>query len=153
MVHPVLIFFSLIRLLTQAKSLDKSTIAGNVFVVEILQQLAATTYELGERTSGSKVLVVLLQVLGEVLDAEGEQGYLALARTCVGSRLAILAENLLLLSFVEIHNLMIVIKELIAHNIFPTLHLLITAGLHVVRCSGLSEKRLQSYCFLARYEK
>ena len=92
------------RLLTQAEGLDQRTIAVDVFVVEILQQLAATAYELGQRAGRGKVLVVLLEVLGEVLDAIGEQRYLALARACVGGRLAILGEDLLLLCFVEIHN-------------------------------------------------
>ena len=86
------------RLLTQTESLNQCTIAIDVLVVEILQELAATTYHHGQRTSGAKVLVVLLQVLGEVLNTIGEQGYLTLDRTRVLGVLAILGENLSLLS-------------------------------------------------------
>ena len=91
-------------LLTQTESLNNGAVAINVVYIEILQELAATTYQLGERTSSNKVLVVLLQVLGEVLDTIGEQGNLALSRTRVGRALTILAKNLLLLCGVEIHS-------------------------------------------------
>ena len=87
-------------LLTQAERLDDSTVAVDVDVVEMLQQLAATAYHHGQRAGGVEVLVILLQVLRQVLDAIGEQGNLSLGRTSVGSRLAILAENLNLLFFV-----------------------------------------------------
>ena len=60
-------------------------------------QVALFTYRI-QRTSGTEVLVVLLQVLGEVLNTIGEQCYLALNRTGVLSVLAILAEDLSLLS-------------------------------------------------------
>ncbi len=66
------------RLLTQTEGLDECTIAVDVLVVEILQELAATTYHHGQRAGGTEVLVVLLQVLGEVLNTIGEQCYLAL---------------------------------------------------------------------------
>lgn len=48
------------RLLTQAESLDECAVAVDVLAVEILQQFAATAYHLGQGTSGSEVLVVLL---------------------------------------------------------------------------------------------
>ena len=86
------------RLLTQTKSLDKCTVTIDVLVVEILQELTTATYHLGQCTSGAEVLVVLLQVLGEVLNTIGEQGYLTLNRTGVLSVLAVLAEDLSLLS-------------------------------------------------------
>ena len=85
-------------LLTEAESLDKCTIAIDVLVVEILQELAATTYHLGQGTSGTEVFVVLLQVLGEVLNTIGEEGNLALNGTGVLGVLAVLAEDLSLLS-------------------------------------------------------
>ena len=66
-------------LLAQSEGLDDGTIAGDVVLIEILQHLAAATDELGQRASRSEVLVVLLQVLGEVLDAIGEESNLALS--------------------------------------------------------------------------
>ena len=98
--HILLTFLTACRLLTQTEGLDEFTIASDVLVVEILQELTTTTYHLGQCTSGTEVLVVLLQVLGEVLNTIGEQGYLALNRTCVLSVFAILAENLSLLSLI-----------------------------------------------------
>ena len=87
-------------LLAQAESLHNGTIAVNVLVVEILQHLAATTHELGQRAGCTIVLVVLLQVLSQVLDAVAEQCNLALGRTCIGDRLAVLLEDLFFLGFV-----------------------------------------------------
>ena len=63
------------RLLTQAESLDECAVAVDV-------------------------LVVLLQVLGQVLNTIGEQCYLALNRASVFGVLAILAENLNLLCLI-----------------------------------------------------
>ena len=97
--HPLLVLSSY-RLLTQAESLDEFTITIDVLVVEILQEFTTATYQLGQRTSGSEVLVVLLQVLGEVLNAIGEQGYLTLNRAGVFGVLAELAENLSLLCLI-----------------------------------------------------
>ena len=88
------------RLLTQAESLDEFTITIDVLVVKILKELTTATYQLGQRTSGTEVLVVLLQVLGEVLNAISEQGYLALNRTGILGVLAVLAENLSLLCLI-----------------------------------------------------
>ena len=84
-------------LFAQSESFHNGAIAVDVGVIKILQHLAATAYKLGKRAGGAKVLVVLLQVLREVLDAESEQSNLALCGTGVCSRLAILRENLLLL--------------------------------------------------------
>jgi len=71
-------------LLTETESLDDGTIAIDVAVVEVVKECTALTYELCQRASCTEVLVVLLQVLGEVLDAESEKCNLALCRTCVG---------------------------------------------------------------------
>ena len=70
---------SVVGSLAQAECLHDGTVAVDVVLIEVFQHLAATAYELGQRASGSEVLVVLLQVLGEVLDAVGEQRDLALS--------------------------------------------------------------------------
>ena len=98
--HPLLVLISSYRLLTQAESLDEFTITIDVLVVKILKELTTATYQLGQRTSSTEVLVVLLQVLGEVLNAISEQGYLALNRTGILGVLAVLAENLSLLCLI-----------------------------------------------------
>ena len=93
-------FNSSYRLLTQAESLDEFTITIDVLVVKILKELTTATYQLGQRTSSTEVLVVLLQVLSEVLNAISEQGNLALNRTGILGVLAVLAENLSLLCLI-----------------------------------------------------
>ena len=92
-------------LLTQTQSLHNSTITIDIVGVEILQELTTATYQLCQRTSSNIVLVVLLQVLGEVLDTIREQCNLALSATSVSGALAKLGEDLSLLVVVEIHNL------------------------------------------------
>lgn len=86
-------------LLTKTKSLNYSTIAIDVAIVEILKELAALTYKHSQRACSSVILVILLQVLCEVLDTECEQCNLALSRTCIGciASCAELAEDLSLL--------------------------------------------------------
>ena len=66
------------QLLTQTEGLNQRTIARDVGVVKVLQHLAATADELRQRAGSAIVLVVLLQVLRQVLDAIGEQSNLAL---------------------------------------------------------------------------
>ena len=90
------------RLLTKTESLDDGTVAIDIAVVQVVEQSATLADELGKRTGSDEVLVVLLHVLREVLDAVGEEGNLALCGTCILSLLVVtvLCENLLLLSLV-----------------------------------------------------
>lgn len=84
-------------LLTQTQGLNDSTVACNVALLQVVQEGTTLTYQAGQSALGAVVLAVLLHVLGEVLDAEGEQCDLALSATCVGSTLAIGGEELGLL--------------------------------------------------------
>lgn len=74
----------------------------DVALVEIVEQSATLTDQLGQRARGDEVLVVLLHMLREVLDAVGEEGNLALSGTRVLCFLVVteLGKDLLLLSFV-----------------------------------------------------
>lgn len=65
-------------LLTQTESLDDGTVAVDVAVVEVIKECAALAYELCEAACCLEILVITLQVLREVLDAEGEKSNLAL---------------------------------------------------------------------------
>ena len=87
-------------LLTKTEGLDNSTITIDVVIVEVLQQLAALTYEHGQRTGCVVILVILLQVLCQMRDAIAEESDLSLSRTSVLCVLAILAEDFLFLCFV-----------------------------------------------------
>ena len=53
-------------LLAEAEGLDDSTIASDVAVVQIVEQCAALSYQLCQRTCGSIIFTVLLQVLRQM---------------------------------------------------------------------------------------
>ena len=88
---------------TQAKFLDNRTVARDVLVCEVVQQLSTLSDQVDQCALGVEIFAVLLQVLGEMSDAEGEHCNLALRRTGVGSTFSVLGEEFLLLFCVEIH--------------------------------------------------
>ena len=88
------------RLLAEAEGLDDGTIAVDVLVIEVLQQLTTLTYEHRQRTCCVVILVILLQVLCQVRDAIAEECNLCLCGTGIFSTFAILTEDFLFLGFV-----------------------------------------------------
>lgn len=54
------------RLSAKAKSLDDSTIAIDVAVVQIIEQRTALTYQLCQRTCGSIIFTVLLKMFRQM---------------------------------------------------------------------------------------
>ena len=82
------------KLLTDTKLFDDSAVALDVFRLEVIQHAAAFTNEGSQRALCTEVLAIVLEVLGQVVDTEGEQGYLALSRTGVLGIFAILGEEL-----------------------------------------------------------
>ena len=89
---------------------DDSTVAVDVLAYQIVEERTALAYKHLEGACGSIVLVVLLKVLGEVLDAHGEKCDLAFGATGVVLALAIFFEDGLLLFCRKMHNLMRVLK-------------------------------------------
>ena len=67
-------FFSEIfrKLLTDAELFDDSTIALDVFCLQVIQHTTALTYQSGQCALRTEVLAVLLQVLRQVVDTESE---------------------------------------------------------------------------------
>ena len=53
-----------VLLLTQTQSLHDSTVAGDVALLQVVEECAALTYETGQSALGAVVLAVLLHVLG-----------------------------------------------------------------------------------------
>ena len=82
------------KLLTNTEFFDDCTVALDVFSLQVIQHAATLTYEGSQSTLSTEVLTVSLQVLGEVVDTEGEQSDLALCRTGVLSVVAVLSEQL-----------------------------------------------------------
>lgn len=71
------------RLSTETKCLHNVTVAVDVTLLEVVKESTTLTNELCKRTSCLEILVVSLEVLCKMLDAEREKSNLALCRTCV----------------------------------------------------------------------
>ena len=71
------------NLLTDAQLGNDSTVTLDVLSHQIVQHLAALTDHLQQATTGVVVLLVDLQVLGQLVDASGQNGDLNLGRTGV----------------------------------------------------------------------
>lgn len=89
------------RLLAEVERLDDGAVALDVHLLEVLQQLAALTYQTQQCALRAEVVLVVLEVLSKVADTVRKQGDLALGRTRVLVRLAVLTEKLLLFSAVK----------------------------------------------------
>lgn len=83
-------------LLTEVERLDNRAVTLDVNLLQVLQQLAALTYEAQQRTLRTEVVPVVFEVLSKVADTVREQGYLALRRTGILVGLAVLTEKFLL---------------------------------------------------------
>ena len=83
-------------LLTKVQSLNDSTVTLDINLLQVLEQLTTLTDHLQHSTLSAEVVTVVLEVLCKVADTVREQRDLALWRTCIGVRLAVLTEKLLL---------------------------------------------------------
>ena len=84
-----------IRLPTQAQALDQRLVALGIGLLEVGQQAATLVHHLEQSATRMMILVVVGEMLGQVLDARGQQGDLyfrragiVLATTVVGDDLA-----------------------------------------------------------------
>lgn len=71
------------KLLTDAATFDDRTVALDVVLEEVVEELSSLTDHLLHTSAGVVVLGVLLKVLGELADSLGEDGDLYLGRTGV----------------------------------------------------------------------
>lgn len=71
------------ELSTQTKLLDQRTVTVDIGALEVIEQAAAGTDHHLHTTTGVVIMLVLLQVLGQIGDALGEQGNLDLRGTSV----------------------------------------------------------------------
>src|SRR5947209_6563299 len=88
-------------LAAQPQPLDERAVALHVFVFQVAEQPTTTTDELEKATLGVEVVLVGLHVLGEVVDAAGQQCDLDLGRSGVTGAGAVLVDDLLLDGGVE----------------------------------------------------
>ena len=80
----------------EVERLDDGAVALDVDLLQVLQQRAALADQTQQRTLRAEVVLVAFEVFCKVADTVRKQCDLALRRTCVGVRLAVLAEKLLL---------------------------------------------------------
>ena len=72
------------ELLTDTQLLDGSSVSLDVLALEVSEEVSSLTYHLQQASSGVMILLVNLQMLGEVIDPLGEDSDLNLGRTGVG---------------------------------------------------------------------
>src|SRR6185437_6162661 len=82
------------RSATQAETADQRLIALGVLALEITEQATASVDHLQETTTRMMVFLVRLEMLGQLLDARGQQRNLHLRRTGVGRRAAVILDDL-----------------------------------------------------------
>src|SRR5690348_2416417 len=82
------------RSATQAETADQRLVALGVLALQVAEQAAAMVDHLQEATTRVVVLLVRLEVVGQLLDARGQQRDLHLRRTCVGRRAAVILDDL-----------------------------------------------------------
>ena len=90
-------------LLTDAEFLDQCTILLDIFRLQVVEQAATFTNEVGQCALGAEVLAVELEVLCEVFDTEGELCDLTFGRTGVLCALAELGKELCFFLRCQIH--------------------------------------------------
>src|SRR5919107_3328989 len=80
----------------QAEPLDDRAVAVDVFLLHVVQKAATLTHQEQQPTTAVMVVLVLLQVLGQVSDPVLEQGDLDLGRAGVALAGAVLGDDLFL---------------------------------------------------------
>src|SRR6478735_7291704 len=85
------------RLSAQAEPLDERTVTLDVDGLQVPQQPATTADQAHQAAAGVVVVLVLLEVLGQIRDPLGQHRHLRLGRTGVALVQAVLGENFLLL--------------------------------------------------------
>src|SRR6185437_30558 len=68
---------------TQAEALDQGLVARKIAILQIAEQALALVDQLQQATAGMVILLVVLEVTGEMVDAGGQQGHLDFGRTGV----------------------------------------------------------------------
>ena len=90
-------------LLSDAELSDDSSVTLDVLLLQVSEHVAALTNHLQQATTGMVVVLVLLQMLGELLDALGQDCDLYFRRTGVGLVGTVCGNNFSLLFFAD-HN-------------------------------------------------
>ena len=118
-----------VLLFSQFELLDDRSIAFNVLLLEIGEQLFALSYKVDKRFLSACVFLVFAQVLGQVIDPVGEKGDLSFWRTRIGIRLPVFFEDLAFLFRSQLHTDALLITILFSFKgckdtqLIPSLHI------------------------------
>src|SRR5215207_6134598 len=82
------------RSAAQAEAFDERPVAGDIVVLEVAEQPAAATDHLQQAAARVVVVLVDLEMLGELVDARGQQGHLDLGRAGVAFLGRVLGDDL-----------------------------------------------------------
>src|SRR5918992_2348875 len=82
------------RSAAEPEALDERPVAGDIVVLEVAEQPAAAADHLQEAAARVVVVLVDLEVLGELVDARGQQGHLHLGRAGVALLGRVLGDDL-----------------------------------------------------------
>ena len=89
----------LLKLLSETELFNDRTVAVDVSLLKVTEKVSSVTNHLLQAAAAVMVLVVVLEVLGEILDSVGKKCYLYLRRTCVALVCSVLLNNCLLFVF------------------------------------------------------
>ena len=92
------------ELSAEAKALDEFTVALDVDIRQVAEQTTTLTHEKQQTTTRVVVVLVSLEVLGQVFDALGENRNLNLGRTGVTLVSCILFDDVILDSKIKCHS-------------------------------------------------
>src|SRR5690348_9783929 len=82
------------RSATQAETADQRLVTLGVLVLQVAEQTATMIHHLQEAAAGMVVLLVRLEMIGQLLDARGQQRNLYLGRPGIGRRAAVVLDDL-----------------------------------------------------------
>ena len=99
------------NLLSDVQLLDDSSVSLDVCLLEVTEKISSVTYHLKKTATAVEVLVVVLEVRVEVVDAVCEERDLNLGRTCVAFVSSIFLNNSLL--YVFLHDVFTFLKFII----------------------------------------
>ena len=83
-------------LLSQAELADDRAVTLDVVLLQVVQQTSSATDHLLKTAAAVEILLVSLEVLGQVSDAVGQNSNLYLGRTCVALVGSVLLDNVVL---------------------------------------------------------
>ena len=89
------------NLLSDVQLLDDSTVSLDVDLLEVAEKISSVTYHFKKTAAAVEVLVVLLEVRVEVVDAVCEDSDLNLGRACVAFVSLVLIDNSLFYFFLH----------------------------------------------------